>query len=209
MAQTLKPDLREKIIDAGKREFISYGYRDSSMRRIAESCGISVGNLYNYFSGKQQLLDTITIGALNGIDSLLLQLSNSRLSLRRQTSSGSIRAVELKQILEVFSHQLAELFVKDRDAMLILLMNEQMDQKVYEWFAQLMKTVISDDDEHYQQIMSHGIATSIFEGIKNIFEQFTETDLSKQKNLDLLRKLITDYLRVFNFILDTYSTEGI
>ncbi|MBR0138122.1 MAG: TetR/AcrR family transcriptional regulator [Erysipelotrichaceae bacterium] len=207
MAQTLKPDLREKIIEAGKREFISCGYRDSSMRRIAESCGISVGNLYTYFSGKKQLLDTITTETLNSIEQLVSSLSGSRISLHR-TALG-ISAAELKQVLGVFSERLAGLFIKDREAMLILLMNEEMDRRLCVWFTGLLKNIITKGDEQYDSIMAESIAISIFEGIKSIFEQFRDADLKDLANLSLFKKLIADYMTVFGFIFDSYSMEGI
>lgn len=53
--QTLKDDIRQKILDAGRREFSRKGFAKASMRAIASQVGVGVGNLYNYFPSKDRL----------------------------------------------------------------------------------------------------------------------------------------------------------
>lgn len=59
MAQVLKEDIRESIRLASIEEFKENGYEKASMRSIASKAGISVGNLYRYFSDKHSLFDQI------------------------------------------------------------------------------------------------------------------------------------------------------
>ena len=49
MAQILKEEYRERILNASLAEFFNYGYEDASMRRIAVEAKMSVGNLYHYY----------------------------------------------------------------------------------------------------------------------------------------------------------------
>lgn len=42
----------EKIMAAAWKEFLTYGFADASMRRIASSAGMSVSGLYKHFAGK-------------------------------------------------------------------------------------------------------------------------------------------------------------
>ena len=55
MAQVLKDSLRKAILDAAKEEFLEYGFKDASMRRIAAKANMTVGNLYRYFKNKESI----------------------------------------------------------------------------------------------------------------------------------------------------------
>lgn len=59
MAQVLKEDVRANIRLAAIEEFKENGYEKASMRSIANKAGISVGNLYRYFSDKHSIFDEI------------------------------------------------------------------------------------------------------------------------------------------------------
>lgn len=48
------------ILEAGKREFMEYGYEKASMRRIASAASVTTGAIYGYFSGKEALFDALT-----------------------------------------------------------------------------------------------------------------------------------------------------
>lgn len=53
--QILKDDIRQNILDAARREFSHYTFAKSSMRRIAQDAGITVGTIYAYFKSKDNL----------------------------------------------------------------------------------------------------------------------------------------------------------
>jgi len=55
MPQVLKQEIEDKIVVSAKELFIAYGYDSVSMSMIARNAGIAVGNIYRYFSGKDQL----------------------------------------------------------------------------------------------------------------------------------------------------------
>ncbi|ANS41953.1 TetR/AcrR family transcriptional regulator [Serratia inhibens] len=50
---------REKIVDAALYSFTHKGFHQTSMRDIARVAGVSVGNLYNHFAGKEALIGEI------------------------------------------------------------------------------------------------------------------------------------------------------
>lgn len=50
---------REKIVDAALYSFTHKGFHQTSMRDIAQMAGVSVGNLYNHFAGKDALIGEI------------------------------------------------------------------------------------------------------------------------------------------------------
>ena len=51
-----KDEVRNKILLAAKQEFFTHGYLDANMRSIADIAGITPGNIYRYYSSKEELL---------------------------------------------------------------------------------------------------------------------------------------------------------
>ena len=47
---------RQKIINAALFLFAKYGYEKTTIRMIAQKAGVSLGLMYNYFDGKDELL---------------------------------------------------------------------------------------------------------------------------------------------------------
>ncbi|SHN46589.1 transcriptional regulator, TetR family [Cryptosporangium aurantiacum] len=47
---------REQILDTAEELFGNHGYRATSLQQVAERCEFSVGALYQFFSGKEELL---------------------------------------------------------------------------------------------------------------------------------------------------------
>ncbi|WP_347400871.1 helix-turn-helix domain-containing protein [Rhodococcus sp. Q1] len=47
------------VVQAALEEILAVGYHGTSMREISNRCGLSVPGIYNYFTGKQDILMTI------------------------------------------------------------------------------------------------------------------------------------------------------
>ena len=52
--QYLKEDIQEKILHIAEEVFSEKGYKDASMREIASRTGITVSNIYHYFTNQQE-----------------------------------------------------------------------------------------------------------------------------------------------------------
>ena len=50
---------REQIIEAAERSFRKRGFHATTLREIAAEFGMSVGHIYNYFSGKDAILEAL------------------------------------------------------------------------------------------------------------------------------------------------------
>jgi AcrR family transcriptional regulator len=57
--QTLKDEIRNRIIEAAVNEFSLNGYEKASMRDISRAAGTSVSNTYNYYKNKQELFENL------------------------------------------------------------------------------------------------------------------------------------------------------
>lgn len=49
-------NIRETIINEGRKTLIDHNYKDLNIREIARNCGIGTGTFYNYFSSKRKLV---------------------------------------------------------------------------------------------------------------------------------------------------------
>src|SRR3990170_8458369 len=58
-----RTNMRERIKQAATELFFEHGFEATSVRMIADACGITAGALYNHFSTKEALLFDIVQGA--------------------------------------------------------------------------------------------------------------------------------------------------
>ena len=65
--QYLKEDIQEKILHIAEEVFSEKGYKDASMREIASRSGITVSNIYHYFTNKDEIFRTILKPVLNDL----------------------------------------------------------------------------------------------------------------------------------------------
>jgi len=54
-----KTESHERIIEAAKEEFLTYGFENASMRRIAGNVGITVSGLYKHFPSKEEMFASL------------------------------------------------------------------------------------------------------------------------------------------------------
>lgn len=59
--QVKKEEVRKKILKAAIKEFKNNGYKNATMRKISNSSGIPIGNLYRYYQNKETLFNSIVI----------------------------------------------------------------------------------------------------------------------------------------------------
>ena len=63
----MSPDNRTKIVTAATQCFIAKGFHATSMRDIAKAAGVSLGNIYNHFDRKTDLVLAISENETAGI----------------------------------------------------------------------------------------------------------------------------------------------
>lgn len=75
---------RETIVNAAIGCFIDKGFHATSMRDIAQAASVSLGNLYNYFHGKESLIAEVAIQEQDELAPLLK-------ALRDKNTSANVR----------------------------------------------------------------------------------------------------------------------
>jgi AcrR family transcriptional regulator len=63
----LKNHIYESILAVARREFLSEGFKDASMRSIAQKADVGLSNIYNYFKNKDEIFRAIVKPALDDI----------------------------------------------------------------------------------------------------------------------------------------------
>lgn len=82
--------MRERILRVATEHFVAHSYEGTSMREIAEDCGITKAALYYHFAGKTELL-TEVFGAY------LAQLGNA---ITTSASSGQDAEQRLRAVID-------------------------------------------------------------------------------------------------------------
>lgn len=57
--QEIREASRTKLLDSALKTFAEHGYANTSVRKIASEAGVSLGLLYRYFGGKEELLQSV------------------------------------------------------------------------------------------------------------------------------------------------------
>ncbi|MFV0551919.1 MAG: TetR/AcrR family transcriptional regulator [Anaerorhabdus sp.] len=193
MAQVLKDEVRNKILQAASVEIIQHGIDGLQMRKIAEGADVTVGNLYRYYADKESLIHAIIEPALNEINNLLQLISDQQLSLL-QTSS-EIDFNKIYENLEVCSKGLVDIFYRHTSAML-LLSNEYELSHLTDWFKSILFNILKinepDLNSRELEFLSSLVAISIIKGMQEGFKIALQSP-EASKNLD---KVILKYLQI-------------
>lgn len=70
--QTQKDDIRRRLLVIAREEFIAHGVRCTSIRTVARKAGVAVGNVYNYFSSKDELFREVLHPLIDALNRYLL-----------------------------------------------------------------------------------------------------------------------------------------
>jgi len=81
VAQVLKANVRQRILDAGRKEFLEHGFQGANMRAIAREAGCALSNMYNYYENKDALFCAIATPCL---ESFFQSIEKARQRLPQQ-----------------------------------------------------------------------------------------------------------------------------
>ena len=109
---------KERIMEAALELFAQNGYPGTSMNDIAKQLGITKGALYKHYSGKQEILDSIT-KRMNEMDTeraeeyeMPLEEPNGYAEAYANTPTDKIRAYSIAQFKHWTEEKFASLFRK-------------------------------------------------------------------------------------------------
>ena len=177
MAQFLKEESRERIVDSARSEFLQHGYRSSSMRRIALRSNMTVGNLYRYFKNKEELILAAVFPAYRELSELIRSLTGGRISLEnREFPQGGLSVEEIKQMISGLCTGFIGIYQRHQTEMRILMMRSDVNDRITDWFSELIRSVIVrnyalPEEDTNVRLLAEGYAAAIFSGVKEIMNR--------------------------------------
>lgn len=197
MAQILKDDQRNKIIEAAKEEFLEKGFKDASLRNIAKKANMTVGNLYRYFTNKEDINKQIVKVTLDLLEDMVTKLSNNKLSFEGNAINFDMSNDELIESLDKLTDEMVDIYMNHKIEFNILMMQSKLNDEITNWFSNVCKGIalknynLSDDIDG----LAHAYAVSIFSGLKDLFK-------NENNNYAQLKKHIKIYFRTYVHMLN-------
>lgn len=111
--QIPKENVRLELVRVARKEFLKKGFKDTSMRTVAEKAGVSLSNIYNYFGSKDQLFEKILAPAVQAMERII-EDHNSEANL-------SLDIVDSTDFPRELTRMFTELIVQHREELGILL----------------------------------------------------------------------------------------
>lgn len=186
--QVKKEALRSDIIEAAKNEFINKGYEGASMRKIAVKAHTTLGNLYNYFSNKEELLGVVLEPTLNSLNNLV------EVHLNEEFKVHSIEEVEdaFVHFDDFFNESDFKYFMDERIIILFDLKSTKYKDK-RDWFLlkfkQHMAWHLNIDDLESPYI---DIITNMFvDCIRHVLDRHDDLNMQKEEFLKVFKMLCT------------------
>lgn len=199
MAQVLKESVRNRILESAKQEFLSCGYENASMRNIALKCGMTVGNLYRYFSSKETLVQSIVSKVFDELSQMVKELTNDKIEMLSNNFILVGNFNDLKKIVKSLSKKIVDIYFDKKEEFNILMMRSQMSEDIVNWFTQFIyftsKKINNTLDENQLKCLSKSFSSSIVNGVKQLFY---DNNLSKEELSEVLDVYLSSYLNYFN-----------
>ncbi len=173
MAQVLKDEQRDRIVESAKQEFLENGFENSSMRRIALRSKMTVGNLYRYFRNKDELNQFIVNPAFTAINALVRSLTDNQVDMNSDQFTLNVSVDQLKDMVNRLSGGLVDIYLRHKKEVNILMLNSKLNQQITDWFTRLISALIIrryhlDGYKKLVDTVSHGYAVAVFSGIRDI-----------------------------------------
>ena len=188
--QKLKEDIKQKIIDVGKKKFKKDGFENTSMKDIASEVGISTGNIYRYFLTKKHLLNEILDEMETEIEGFFNEIPSNY---------EDIKLHKLFDLIISFTLKIA----KENNDTLKVMFNSQNEsqftgfkERILNLFTQKMITILKSTNIKNKEyiILCEAIARAQFEGFTYIVKNNLDDINSMKKNLEIYEKLMIEDL---------------
>lgn len=181
MAQVLKEDIREKILQSALEEFYEKGFTGAVMRSIAGRARIPTGLIYSYYPGKEVLLEEVLRPVRYNWKSVLIEGAG-----RHSGTFERLNKREMDCIRNLLEHR------KE----FIILMDKSGNTK----FSNEKENFILEIEQHLKCLMQHNgkydetyihiVVDNFVEGLLQVMYHCNE----KEHALLTMEKLIQMYL---------------
>lgn len=187
--QILKEDIRQRIIEIGRKHFEKNGFENTSMKDIASDVGISTGNIYRYFLTKKHLLGEILLELEKEIEDFFVSIPSNYEEVKLANIFDLIIDFTLK-VSKEHNDTLKIMFKSQNEAQFIA-----FKEKILDLFTSKMnEIVLSINKNNNHANLCEAIARAQFEGFTCIVRNNLDDTKMMKKNLELYKKLMIEDL---------------
>lgn len=163
------------LADAARKEFLMYGYKDASLRRIADAAGTTTGSVYMRYENKDKLFCSLTDCIIKETDKAFEELKPLYMSCRTPEDMMKAAETESDMILRIiFEHYDAAvlLLCKSEGSSAVTFYDDLIKRKIREsesFFAYLPRSedfihaldvLLTVQFDMYRQILKNGYTES-------------------------------------------------
>lgn len=184
--QKLKDDIKQKIIEVGKKRFKKEGYENTSMKDIALDVGISTGNIYRYFLTKKHLLNEI------------LKEVEEKVSKFVSDIPSNYQDIDSNLIFEGLIELTLKLAEENKDTLKVMLNSEterqftDFKEQILDMFTNKLASIVKsiNDKEKIDITLCNAISRAQFEGFTYIVRNNVDNIEDLKRNLEIYKKLM-------------------
>lgn len=184
--QKLKDDIKQKIIEVGKKRFKKEGYENTSMKDIASDAGISTGNIYRYFLTKKHLLNEI------------LKEVEEKVSKFVSDIPSNYQDIDSNLIFEGLIELTLKLAEENKDTLKVMLNSETEKQftdfkeQILDMFTNKLASIVKSitGKEKIDITLCNAISRAQFEGFTYIVKNNVDNIEDLERNLEIYKKLM-------------------
>lgn len=168
---------RERFLEAGKKEFLKKGFKDTSLRQISKELGLTIGAFYGCFKSKEDLFDAIVSGPAEELldyyvtyqKNYMAQKPESQLKHLGDASKEGLNA--MLDFMYKYYDEFKLVFCRSSgtkyESYLEKFISVEVDST--RKFLNLMEENMFFSAEIDEQL-SHNLATMLFKGVIEVFE---------------------------------------
>jgi AcrR family transcriptional regulator len=197
LMQTLKNSVKDQILQSAILEFKEKGYSQASLRQIAQSANISVGNVYRYFESKEQLFHAIITPPLTRFESIL----------NLKPNSFEHPQVAFNELAQMISTTLISLIEDDKDALYVTLSDPKTSNLIQTHLKAFLTRLAAQwlDEFEKDDLDSSLVIDMLTKGIFHGCLQAVE--LSNTQDSKHIASAINMYFELHVYMI--YATKGV
>ncbi|MFW6365877.1 MAG: TetR/AcrR family transcriptional regulator [Spirochaetota bacterium] len=202
--QILKDEVKQAILEAASEEFYTTGYRNSSMRIIAQKADITVGNLYHYFRNKESILDTL----LAPVHEKLTSIVDHEIIPVDRIAAEDLRGFVMSEI-----EKIATIPVRQRREIVILLKRsagtkyETVEEEIIRYLSDHILEHLSHEGLSTNgleiTITARSIAASFLESILHILQMTEDESVILSAVRNVLYSKISGFIQLIRLLKET------
>jgi len=205
MAQILKLEYKQAIIEAAKKEILQNGYRDASMRTIANNANMTVGNLYRYFKNKEEIYSEVLGPTLSKLQDALKSIKSSNLSTETRVFNVKPDVGKLKKAFNSTIDKVIDIYTSNCQEFNIVLFDQTYSNNFINWFMDVVDGLISDNFllgnlNSDKTTLSKSYSEAFLQGVRSLFKNY-------DGDIDDLKSLLKTYVNSFIYMLNADLTN--